>query len=130
MASRMPCSTPTTTTTIAVVAATANSPMRTLKISTIPEILTRRSPIRKTTEARTASGMYWSGLLRKRRTMITMPHVTSDDSWVRPPAPSSISVLVGLPLTTKVPENPAPRLARPRPTRSTFSLNGSLYFMA
>ncbi len=62
-----------------------------------------------------------------------------DDAWHRwslgrarcdPPAPSTIWVFVGLPLTTNVPENPAATLAKPRPTRSVFSLNASLYFAA
>ena len=49
---------------------------------------------------------------------------------VLPPALSTISVFVGLPLTTKVPEIPAARLAVPRPTRSTFSSKRSEYFIA
>ena len=32
-------------------------------------------------------------------------------SWLRPPAPSTICVLVGLPFTTKVPDRPAAALA-------------------
>ena len=52
--------------------------------------------------------------------------VTSGDSWVRPPALSTICDCVGLPLTTKVPERPAPILASARPIRSVFSLKRSL----
>lgn len=46
-------------------------------------------------------------------------------TWLRPPAPSTIWLLVGLPLTTKVPVSPADTLARARPSRSTFSSNCS-----
>ena len=45
-------------------------------------------------------------------------------------ASSTISVFVGLPLTTKVPVNPAVMLATPSPTRSVFSSNGSSYLTA
>ncbi len=62
--------------------------------------------------------------------MTTMAPVATWASSLRPPAPSTICVLVGLPLTTNVPENPADTLARPRPTRSVFSLNASLYLAA
>ena len=51
-------------------------------------------------------------------------------SWLRPPALSTTCVLVGLPLTTKVPDNAAATLAAPRPTRSVFSLKASSYFPA
>ena len=59
-----------------------------------------------------------------------MAAVVSWASWLRPPALSSVCVLVGLPLTTKVPESAAATLAAPRPTRSVSSLNGSSYFPA
>ena len=62
--------------------------------------------------------------------MATMTPVVSWASWLVPPALSTIWVLVGLPLTTKVPESPAARLAAPRPTRSTFSSKSSLYLAA
>src|SRR6476620_9069108 len=87
-------------------------------------------PIRNTTVESTASGMYWSGLVRNSSTTSTTPAQVSDASWLRPPAPSTICVLVGLPLTTKVPDTPAAALARPRPTRSTSSLNRSPYLAA
>src|SRR3954453_14745338 len=87
-------------------------------------------PIRNTTVDSTASGMYWSGLVRNSSTSSTTPAQVSDASWLRPPAPSTICVLVGLPLTTNVPDTPAAALARPRPTRSTSSLNRSPYLAA
>ena len=87
-------------------------------------------PMRNTTEASTAVGMYCSGLVRKSSTMSTITAVVRLATWLLPPAPSTIWVLVGLPLTTKVPDRPALALARPRPTRSTFSSNGSSYFAA
>ena len=86
--------------------------------------------MRNTTDASTADGMNCSGSVRKSSTTSTMAAVVRLASWLRPPAPSTIWVLVGLPLTTKVPLRPAPALARPSPTRSTFSSNGSSYFAA
>src|SRR5262249_6370031 len=62
--------------------------------------------------------------------MRTSTLVVSCEIWLRPPAPSTIWVLVGLPLTTKVPDRPAPTLASVRPTRSLFSLKRSLYLAA
>jgi uncharacterized membrane protein len=59
-----------------------------------------------------------------------MAAVVSCATWVWLLASSTISVLVGLPLTTKVPLNPAVRLARPSPTRSVFSWKRSLYLTA
>jgi len=91
---------------------------------------TSSMPMRNTTEASTALGMYCRGTVRKSSTMSTMPAVVRLASWLRPPAPSTIWVLVGLPLTTKVPERPALALERPSPTRSTFSSNGSSYLAA
>jgi hypothetical protein len=61
--------------------------------------------------------------------MTRRPHV-SCETWLRPPAPSTISVFVGLPLTTNVPVMPAAKFAVPSPTRSTFSSKLSLYFIA
>ena len=86
--------------------------------------------MRKTTAERTAFGMYDSGPVRKSRTTTTMAAVVSWAIWLRPPAPSTISVLVGQPFTTNVPLIPAARLPRPRPMRSTFSSKLSSYFMA
>ncbi len=87
--------------------------------------------MRKTTADRTALGMYDSGHGEEQQD----DH--DDDAavvtwaiWLRPPALSTISVLVGLPLTTNVPEMPAARLPRPRPMRSTFSSKLSSYFIA
>ena len=87
-------------------------------------------PIRKTTDESTASGMYWRGLVRNSRTITTMPTVVSDATWLRPPALSTICVFVGLPLTTNVPDRPAPTFAKPSPTRSTSSLKRSPYLAA
>jgi hypothetical protein len=84
-------------------------------------------PMRKTTEARTAFGRYSSGRVRKSSTISTTPAVVRQVSWVRPPALSAICVFVGLPLTTNVPDRPAPRFAMPSPTMSTFSSKCSWY---
>ena len=89
-----------------------------------------RMPMRNTTDASTAFGMYESGTVRNSRTTTTIRPAVSCEIWLRPPAPSTISVLVGLPLTTNVPLIPAPRLARPRPMRSTFSSKLSPYRIA
>jgi hypothetical protein len=64
------------------------------------------------------------------KTISTTAKAVSWDSWLRPPALSTICVLVGLPLTTNVPENAAAALAAPRPARSVAWLNGSSYFPA
>ena len=74
--------------------------------------------------------MYDSGTVRNSRTTTTTAAVVSCASWLLPPALSTISVFVGLPLTTNVPEMPAPTLARPSPTRSTFSSKLSPYLIA
>ena len=86
--------------------------------------------MRNTTEASTAFGMEASGPVRKSRTTATIAPAVSWAIWLRPPALSTISVLVGLPLTTKVPVMPAAALASPRPTRSTSSSKLSPYRMA
>ena len=96
----------------------------------IPRRSTSLIPIRNTTADRTALGMYDSGTVRNSRTTTTMTVVVSWAIWLLPPALSTISVLVGLPLTTNVPLMPAARLPRPRPMRSTFSSKLSSYFMA
>ncbi len=84
----------------------------------------------KTTEDSTASGMLARAPVRKSTTGRTMAAAISCEIWVRPPALSTISVLVGLPLTTNAPVIAAAPLARPRPTRSTFSSKLSEYFRA
>ena len=76
------------------------------------------TPIRKTTDESTAFGRYCSGLVRNSRTIATTTAVVSCATWVWLFASSTISVLVGLPLTTKVLLSPAARLATPSPTRS------------
>ena len=68
--------------------------------------------------------------MRKSRTIATTTAVLSWATWVWLFASSTISVLVGLPLTTNVPVKPAVMLATPSPTRSVFSSNRSLYFTA
>ena len=96
----------------------------------MPATSTSFSPIRNTTAASTAFGMYERGTVRNRSTTTTMTPVVSCEIWLRPPALSTISVFVGLPLTTNVPESPAARLLVPSPTRSTFSSKLSSYFIA
>ena len=86
--------------------------------------------MRKTTAARAASGRYASGPVSSTRTTRTTAEAVSGASWLRPPALSTICALVGLPLTTNVPENAAAMLAAPKPTRSVSSLNASSYFTA
>ena len=86
--------------------------------------------MRKTTEAKAASGRYASGAVSSTRTTRTTAEAVSVASWLRPPALSTICALVGLPLTTNVPENAAAMLAALKPTRSVSSLNGSSYFTA
>jgi hypothetical protein len=63
-------------------------------------------------------------------TSATTTAVVSCATWVWLLASSTISVLVGLPFTTKVPLTPAETLAGPRPTRSVFSVRRSLYLTA
>ena len=97
----------------------------------MPLMSTSSIPMRKTTAASTALGMYDSGAVRKSRTMPTTIAIVTCDTWLLPPALSTIWVLVGLPLTTNVPGERRRRwLAAPRPTRSTFSSNWSLYLAA
>ena len=130
MARMTACSMPTTTTVAAVRRATTNSPDRTRAMPRMPAMSMSLRPMSKTTAARTAFGMYCRAGVRKSRTSATNPPATSCESWVLPPAPSTIWVLVGLPLTTNVPLSPAPRLATESPTRSTFSLKLSSYLAA
>src|SRR5262245_10256254 len=83
-----------------------------------------------TMAARAAFGMYCSGLVSRSNTTATAPAIASIDTWLRPLAESAISVLVGLPFTTKVLLSPATRFAALSPTRSVFSSNCSWYFTA
>ena len=106
----MPCSTPTPTTTAAVIAATQNSSLRSRQISRMFAMSTSLRPIRKTTAERTAFGRYCSGFVRKSRTIATTTAVVSCATCVRLFASSTISVFVGLPLTTNVLLSPAARL--------------------
>ena len=56
--------------------------------------------------------------------------MVSEASWLRPPALSTIWVLVGLPFTTNVPVNAAAMLPAPSPVRSVSVPNGSPYLAA
>ena len=87
-------------------------------------------PIRNTTAGQHALGRYCSGLVRNSSTIATTAAVGSCATCVWLLASSTISVFVGLPLTTNVLLNAAATFARPRPTRSVFSSNGSLYLTA
>ena len=71
-----------------------------------------------TMPARTAVGMSVSRLVRNSTNSRATAAMVMLATWVRPFWPSRISVLVGLPLTTKVPDRPAAKLAPLRPTRS------------
>ena len=82
--------------------ATANSQGRSARTLRIPLASTSSSPMRKTMQDNTASGMYDSGLVRYSSTISTTTAVVSCDIWLRPPASSTISVLVGEPLTGNV----------------------------
>ena len=64
------------------------------------------------------------------RTTSTTTAAASEDSWLRPPALSTICALVGLPLTGNVPENAAATLAAASPVRSVSSLTSSEYLAA
>ena len=110
-------------------AAITNSSRLIRKIVRRP-LSTSSTPMRNTTDASTAVGMYCSGLVRKSRTTRTITAGRQARELAPAAPPSTICVLVGLPLTTKVPDSPAPAFARPRPTRSTFSSKGSSYFAA
>ncbi len=102
-ATTMPVSTPRATTAAAVSSATANSWRRTARMRRIPRMSMSSAAIRKTTAARAAIGMEVRGPVSVSRTASTTAVVVSEASWLRPPALSTIWVLVGLPLTTKVP---------------------------
>ena len=120
-ASTMPCSTPQNTTMAAVMPATTNSSRRMRSTRRMPAMSTRSMPITNTTLASAQFGRYSSGLVANRITMRTTPAVVSIASWLRPPAPSTISVLVGLPFTTNVPPKPATMFAAPSARTSRFS---------
>ena len=64
-------------------------------------------------------------LRQEEQNQSTVAAVASWAIWLRPPAVSTMAVLVGLPLTTNVPLSPAARLAAARPTRSVSSLHRS-----
>ena len=81
----------------------------------------RPMPMRNTIAASTAFGMSVSSPVRNRTTTRTTSDMVMLATWVRPFCSSRIWVLVGLPLTTKVPVSPAARLAPLRPTMSRFT---------
>jgi len=70
---------------------------------------------------RTDVGMSVSTVVKKSTTSRTMPDMVRLASWVRPFCSSRIWVLVGLPLTTKVPDIPAARFAPASPAMSRFT---------
>ena len=68
--------------------------------------------------------------MRKSSTIATTTAVVSWATCVRLFASSTISVFVGLPLTTNVLLKPAARFAALRPRRSSFSTKCSSYLTA
>jgi hypothetical protein len=72
------------------------------------------TPIMNTIAESTAFGRKLRGRVRKRSTINTTAAVVRWATWLRPPASSTISVLVGLPLTTKVPLTAAAAFAAAR----------------
>ena len=130
MATTMPYSTPRPTTATVVSSATANSCRRAARMRRIPATSMSSMAMRKTTAASAATGRAASGPVSRTSTTRTTAAAVSGESWLRPPALSTICALVGLPLTTNVPVNAAAALAAPRPTRSVASLTSSSYFAA
>ena len=59
--------------------------------------------------------------MKNSATSSTIADIVRLASWVRPFCSSRIWVLVGLPLTTKVPDRPAAKLAPASPTMSRFT---------
>ncbi len=112
MARTMACSMPTKTTVAAVRAATVNSPVRTRAMARMPAMSMSSTPMSMTTAARTALGMYCSAGVKKRSTARTTTPVVTWASWLLPPAPSTICVLVGLPLTIARAREPRAEIGR------------------
>jgi len=77
--------------------------------------------MRNTIAPRTALGMSVSTAVKNIATSSTIADMVRLASWVRPLCSSRIWVLVGLPLTTKVPDRPAAKLAAESPTMSRFT---------
>ena len=118
MARMIPCSTPTAKTTKPVRQAMANSLARSARIFFSPGMSMRLTPIMNTMPASVASGMLVSRLVRNSANSRTTADMVMFDTCDRPPFSSRIWVLVGLPLTTKVPESPAAKSAADSPTMS------------
>ena len=74
--------------------------------------------MRNTTAASAASGNPPRNPVAAAHTTTTSTTDASCASWLRPPAPTTICVLVGLPFTTKVPVTAAARLAPPSASMS------------
>ena len=74
--------------------------------------------MRNTTAASAASGSPPSRPVATAHTTPTTTTAASCATWLRPPAPTTICVFVGLPLTTNVPVTAAARLAPPSARRS------------
>jgi hypothetical protein len=74
--------------------------------------------MRNTMAPSTALGMSASSPVRNITTSRTTADMVMLATWVRPLSSSRIWVLVGLPLTTNVPDRPAAKLAPDRPTMS------------
>ena len=72
-------------------------------------------------------GHVGQGAVRNSSTTTTMSAGVSWANWLRPPAPSTISVLVGLPLTTKVPDESRGEVARAQADQVEFSSKLSPY---
>ena len=121
MARTIPCSTPTAQTTTAVMTAMKNSLRRRCAMRRKPAMSTRPIPMRKTIAPRTARGISVSTLVKNSATRSTIADIVRLASCVRPFCSSRISVLVGLPLTTKVPDSPATKLAPDSPRMSRFT---------
>ena len=81
--------------------------------------------MRKTIPASTALGMSASSPVKNSVNSSTTAAIVRLASWVRPFCSSRICVLVGLPLTTKVPLRPAARLAPLSPTMSRLMSTAS-----
>ena len=80
--------------------------------------------------ANAALGSRSINAVAKRSTARVTTAVVTCAVCVRPPAAATTAVLVGLPLTTKVWENPARMFAAPRASRSRFSSRSSRCFWA
>src|ERR1700693_5194045 len=99
----IPSFTPINTTVAAVKRARLNSARLSPLILASPRISINLTPIRNTIAASTALGRWLKGSVRNKSTAKATIAVATCANWLRPPAESTIAVLVGLPFTTKVP---------------------------